>query len=146
MSKKILGIVKELYISTSQEPSRILKSELQIDENGVIGDKFYGKDSLRSILISSTDAYTLAKNINIDMEYGVLGENILIDGTIRELNLGDSFYIGEVLFQIAQNCTICKGLSKIDAKLPKLLKDDRGIFIQAITNGSIKNGDELYIL
>ena len=146
MSKKILGTVKELYISTSQEPSRILKSELQIDENGVIGDKFYGKDSLRSILISSTDAYTLAKNTNIDMEYGVLGENILIEGTIRDLNLGDFFYIGEVSFQIAQNCTICKGLSKIDAKLPKLLKDDRGIFIQAISNGNIKNGDELYIL
>ncbi len=146
MSKKILGTVKELYISTSQEPSRILKSELQIDENGVIGDKFYGKDSLRSILISSTDAYTLAKNTNIDMAYGVLGENILIEGTIRDLNLGDFFYIGEVSFQIAQNCTICKGLSKIDAKLPKLLKDDRGIFIQAISNGNIKNGDELYIL
>lgn len=146
MSKKILGRVKELYISTQDEPSRVSKQELIVDDNGVIDDKFYGKDPLRSILISSTDAYSLAKEIDIDLEYGVLGENILIEGTIRELNLGDTFYIGEVLFEIAQNCTICKGLTKIDSKLPKLLKDDRGVFIHALTKGSIKKDDTLYIL
>jgi MOSC domain-containing protein YiiM len=146
MSKKILGNIKELYISTQDEPFRLSQKELMVDDNGVINDKFYAKDPLRSILISSTDAYSLAKEIDIDLEYGVLGENILIDGTISELNLGDTFYIGEVLFEIAQNCTICKGLSKIDSKLPKLLKDDRGIFIHALKSGSIKKGDNLYIL
>lgn len=146
MSKKILGRVKELYISTNEEPSRILKSELEVDENGVIDDKFYAKDSCRAILISSTDAYKLAQKSNIKIPFGILGENILIEGSIRELQLGSSFYIGDVLFQIAQNCTICKGLSKIDTKLPKLLKDDRGIFIKALASGSIKNGDELSTL
>lgn len=144
MQNKILGIVKELYISIAEEPFRIQKSTLSVDGKGVVGDKFYAKDESRAILITSQDAYMMANEINVNLNNGLLGENILIEGSIKELQIGDRFNIGNVTFELAQNCTLCKGLSKIDAQLPKLLKDDRGIFIKAITSGIIKIGDNLY--
>lgn len=143
MQNRILGIVKALYLSIEQEPFRIQKSNLSIDARGVIEDKFYGKDEARAVLITSEDAYMMANEINVNLDNGLLGENILIEGSIKDLQIGDRFNIGDVTFELAQNCTLCKGLSKIDAQLPKLLKDDRGIFIKAITNGTIKIGDNL---
>jgi MOSC domain-containing protein YiiM len=141
----ILGTIKELYISITEEPFRVKKEHLALDEQGVLDDKFYGKDPARAILITSQDAYSMTKEIGIDLDEGLLGENILIDGSIKELQIGDQFVIGDVTFELAQNCTLCKGLSKIDAHLPKLLKDDRGIFIRALNSGTIKIGDDLFL-
>jgi MOSC domain-containing protein YiiM len=145
MSKNILATVKELYISIKEEPHRLIKNELNIDPQGVKEDKFYGKDPLRAILISSIDAYHMAKQIDIDLQEGILGENILIEGSISSLHIGDRFKIGEVTFELTQNCTLCIGLSKIDSKLPKLLKDDRGIFVKAVNSGVIKKGDIIHL-
>ncbi len=52
----------------------------------------------------------------------------------------------EVVLEISQHCTLCKSLTNIDNRLPKLLKDDRGIFARVIKNGEIKSGDRVYIL
>ena len=141
--KNILAKVINLYITQSSESPRVVVDELKVDVNGVIGDKFYGQDSNRLILVTSYDAYTMARELNIELEDGALGENILIDGSIKELTVGDQFIIGDQTFEITQNCTLCNGLSKINSKLPKLLKDDRGIFVKAIGNGIIKKSDTI---
>ncbi|WP_345979888.1 MOSC domain-containing protein [Sulfurimonas sp. HSL3-2] len=145
MPKKILANVVELYVTASSDEPRVIKDELQLENEGVVGDKFYGKDMNRLILITSLDAYEMVKEKDIDIEHGSLGENILVNGSIKELNLGDRFNVGDVTLEITQNCTLCNGLSKINSKLPKLLKDDRGIFAKAVTCGTIKKGDIVYI-
>lgn len=136
------GKVLRLYISTGiAESPRKEVATLQIDTNGVVGDKFYGKDPNRAILISSKQSYLLAEHNGIDIEEGVLGENIYIDIDPYSLLPGDIIEIGECRFEVTQNCTLCKGLSQIDSKLPKLLKDDRGIFVRALHKGVVRNGD-----
>ena len=145
MPKKILANVVELYVTASSDEPRVIKDELQLENEGVVGDKFYGKDMNRLILITSLDAYNMVKEKDIDIEHGSLGENILVDGSIKSLNLGDRFNVGDVTLEITQNCTLCNGLSKINSKLPKLLKDDRGVFAKAVTCGTIKKGDIVYI-
>lgn len=77
------------------------------------------------------------------MEYGSLGENILIDYNVYNLSMGTQLKIGEVIVEITQNCTICNYLSIIDKSLPKLLRNDRGIFVKVIQSGVIKEGDSL---
>ena len=79
------------------------------------------------------------------MPYGSLGENILMDYNPYEMTVGDQIKIGNVHLEITQNCTLCKGLSKIDSKAPKLLSKHRGIFAKAVTDGKIKKGDFIYI-
>ena len=145
MPKKILANVVELYVTASSDEPRVIKDELQLENEGVVGDKFYGKDMNRLILITSLDAYKMVKEKDIDIEHGSLGENILVDGSIKNLKLGDRFNVGDVTLEITQNCTLCNGLSKINSKLPKLLKDDRGVFAKAVTCGRIKKGDIVYI-
>ena len=141
-----VGEVVALFISEKGNIERIPKLDIMLDEKGVRGDKFYNKDSNRSVLLTSRESYTLAKKHQISMEYGTLGENILIDYNPYKLDMGSQLKIGTVIIEITQNCTICNHLSVVDKSLPKLLKDDRGIFVKVVNEGSIKRGDRVYLL
>ncbi len=148
MSKTPVGKILQLFISIKDDEGitkTIEQNTITLDENGVLGDKFYSKDPQRSILLSSIESYTLAQKEGITMPYGSLGENILMDFNPYDLDVGDRLNLGTVTLEITQNCTLCKGLSKVDAKAPKLLKEHRGIFAKAITNGSLSNEDCVYI-
>ena len=146
MQEKVLGKVLKLYITVRAEPSRIEQDEIQLDHEGVLHDKFHGKGLERSVLIASTDSYNMAKEHKITIEDGILGENILIDWNPYHLLPGNRFKIGNVLFEITQNCTLCKGLSGVNSKLPKLLKNDRGIFAKVLHSGTIKIGDTIELI
>ena len=148
MSKRSVGKVLQLFISIKNEDGitkTIEQDAITLDSNGVLNDKFYSKDPQRSILLSSIESYSLAEQEGIVMPVGSLGENILMDFNPYNLNVGDRLTIGAVTLEITQNCTLCKGLSKVDSKAPKLLKEHRGIFAKAITNGSLSNEDSVYI-
>jgi len=140
-----IGNVIKLFINNKEENTIIKKDSINCDKYGIVGDKFYKKDKNRSILLSSLQSYDLAKNNNIDIEYGLLGENILLDFNPKDLQIGSIIKIGDVKSKIAQECTLCKHLSSIDNKLPKLLKKDRGMFVYALNSGNIKVGDKVYL-
>jgi MOSC domain-containing protein YiiM len=148
MSTEHVGKVLQLFISVKDAnglTQTIEQNEISLDENGVLNDKFYTKDPMRSILISSLESYTLAKENNISMPFGSLGENILMDFNPYSFHPGDQLKIGNVILEITQNCTLCKGLSKVDTKAPKLLKNHRGIFAKTVTSGNLKIADKVYI-
>lgn len=146
MPNKKVGQILKLFISAAQSSQRVEKPVIVLDELGVIGDKFYNKDNARSILLTSTDSYDLIKNYDIDMPSGYLGENLLMDYNPYSLAIGTRLKIGDTILEISQNCTICNHLSVIDKRIPKLLKDDRGIFAKAIQGGEISVGDDIYLL
>jgi MOSC domain-containing protein YiiM len=142
------GKVLKLFITKDDKlKTRENVNEVQVDENGIIGDKFYGKNTQRAILITSKESYDLSKNSGIDIEQGVLGENILIDINPYSLVSGDTLSISGITLEITQNCTLCKGLSSVNSKLPKLLKNDRGIFAKVVSGSdTITIGDKVEIL
>jgi MOSC domain-containing protein YiiM len=120
---------------------------MRLDARGIIGDKHYDHDLNRSVLLVSIISYDIAKENGIDVAYGSLGENILIDYNPYQLEIGRRLRIGdELILEISQHSTLCKSFAKLNSKLPKLLKNDRGIFAKVINPGSIKNGDTLYLL
>jgi len=140
-----IGKVLKLYISKSEKKTRNERERIFVDESGVVDDKFYGRDTKRSILIATKDSYDMAKNVGIDTPYSSLGENILIDFNPYSLDVGTHMKIGDTILEITQHCTLCKSLTKVDPKLPKLLKDDRGIFAKVIKSGYIFIDDAIYI-
>ncbi|MDT8337919.1 MAG: MOSC domain-containing protein [Sulfurimonas sp.] len=146
MSKKCVGKIIELFISTKESSTRVNRSTIELDLLGIIGDKFYDKDNSRSILITSSDSYNLTKDYNIDMPYGYLGENLLMDYNPYSLSMGSRLQIGTAMFEISQNCTICNHLSVLDKRIPKLLKNDRGIFAKVVTPGKVSKGNDVYLL
>ena len=144
MSLLQAGKILELFYSTNN--GRVNTTELALDDKGVVEDKYYNKNIERSVLITSQDSYKLAAENGIDAPYSALGENILIDYNPYHLKPGAQLVIGDLILEISQNCTLCKSLAKVDAKLPKLLKDDRGIFAKVISGGTIHKGDNIYLL
>ncbi len=144
MSLQDTGKIVELFYSTND--GRVNTTELALDEKGVVEDKYYNKNIERSVLITSQDSYKLAAKNGIDAPYSALGENILIDYNPYHLRVGARLIIGELVLEISQNCTLCKSLAKVDARLPKLLKDDRGVFAKVISGGTIHKGDNIYLL
>lgn len=141
------GKVLKLFTTCDDEKkTRISPEFINVDNEGVLNDKFHGKDLLRSVLIASVYSYELAKKQGIDIEYGLLGENILVDINPYSLLPGEQLKIGDTTLEITQNCTLCKGLSSVDPQLPKVLKNDRGIFAKVISGRStIKVGDVIKI-
>jgi len=136
MQKKILS----LFINHTKQEN------LELDESGIVGDKHYNKDIDRSILITSTKSYEIVKNISITLKYGDLGENIVVNFDPYILPNGKRLKIGDVVIEITNKSTLCKSLTKIDNKLPKLLKNDRGIYAKVISGGKIKKGDLIELI
>jgi len=146
--KAMQGTILELFITKNDEnKTREQVQSIKVDKDGILEDKFHGKNLLRSILISSTDSYEITKSNGIEIEKGSLGENILVDLNPYALVCGDKLQIGDTILEITQNCTLCKGLAVVNPKLPKLLKDDRGIFAKVISgHGIIRINDKVTIL
>lgn len=144
----MIGKVIKLFIThDDKNKTRESVKSIFINELGIKNDKFYAKNFMRSILITSTDSYQLSKDNNIKLEYGSLGENILIDINPYKLLGGQRLMIEDAQLEITQNCTLCKGLSTVNLKLPKLLKNDRGIFAKVVKgNYKINIGDKVKIL
>ncbi|HHH20278.1 MAG TPA: MOSC domain-containing protein [Campylobacterales bacterium] len=141
-----LGEIVHLFTSVQGSSDRVAQTCLTLDSHGVLGDKFYAKDIERSVLLTSTDSYALAKLNGISLEHGVLGENILMDGNPYALPMGTHLQIGSTLLVISQPCTICNHLSVFDQQLPKLLKNDRGVFAKVLHEGTIRLGDPILLL
>ena len=146
MSRASVGEVLELFISEPSKRERIPKMVIELDEGGVVSDKFHGKEKERSVLLTTTGSYAMARNENITIAHGSLGENILMDYNPYSLPMGKQIEIGEVLLEVTQHCTICNHLSMVDPQLPTLLKDDRGIFVKVVQSGAIRRGDKIYLL
>ncbi len=137
MRTKSEGKVLELFITDADKSKgRESVTGIKVDPNGILNDKFYSKDPMRSILITSKESYELSIKNGIKLQTGSLGENILIDINPYTLQHGDKIKIGDTILEITQHCTLCKGLSTVNSKLPKLLKNDRGIFARVIEGSS----------
>jgi len=143
---KNVGKVINLFVSVQGSSTRVEKESVNLDPKGIIEDKYYDTNINRSVLITSEASYTLANAHNIQLPFGSLGENILINYNPYHLTAGDQLRMGDVILEISQNCTMCDHLSKIDEDLPELLKDDRGIFARVIQGGVIKKEDEIVLL
>ena len=139
-----VGKVSSLFYSPPNGRTKV--NSFDLDSKGIVSDKHYNKSIDRSVLIASLESYALAKSHDIDVSYGALGENILIDYNPYHLTSGTKLKIGKVTLMISQPCTLCKSLTNIDSKLPKLLKDDRGIFAKVMESGTIKEDDDIYLL
>jgi MOSC domain-containing protein YiiM len=145
MKKRELGKAIELYISKDSGQKREQKELLHVELDGALEDRFKGKDIDRSILLVARLSYELAKEQGIALSSGELGENILCDFDPYSLEAGTRVQVGDVVLEISQKSSLCPSLSKISSKLPKLLKNRRGVFTKVINHGTIRLGDSVYL-
>lgn len=113
---------------------------------GIQNDKFAGKEEEKAVMIVGIKAYDLARNKDIHLEYGSLGENILFDFNPHEYAIGTVFEIGTCVLEITQHCTICNHLSVFDDNLPTLVKQCRGLYCKILKSGTIHKNMKISLL
>ena len=136
-----LGKVLKTFSATNESsglPRPIVSKLNLIADYGIENDKFAGKKLDQTVMIAGLKSYEIAKQNNIDLEIGCLGENILLDFDPHDFKVGKQLFIEETILEITQICTVCSHLSLFDNNLPTLLKGHRGLYCRIIKNGIIK--------
>lgn len=136
-----LGKVLKTFSATNESsglPRPIVSKLNLIADYGIENDKFAGKKLDQTVMIVGLKSYEIAKQNNIDLEIGCLGENILLDFDPHDFEVGKQLFIEETILEITQICTVCSHLSLFDNNLPTLLKGHRGLYCRIIKSGIIK--------
>ena len=143
MSEEILGSVVEVFSATKNSsglPRPRVEKLILIEGFGIENDKFAGDELHKTVMIIGLKSYKIAKEKGIDLARGSYGENILLDFDPHTLNIGDRLKIGNSVVEITEKCTLCNHLSVFGAKLPKLIKNHRGLYCKIIKSGEIIKG------
>ena len=138
---KQLGKILKTFSATKESSGlpRPTVLELNLIENyGIENDKFAGKKLDQTVMIVGLKSYEIANQNNIELSFGSLGENILLDFDPHDFEVGREFFIGDSIIEITQICTVCNHLKVFDEKLPQLLKSHRGLYCKIIKSGIIK--------
>lgn len=127
--------------SATKESSGLPRPKVEklnlIKDYGIENDKFAGKKLDQTVMIVGVESYKIAKEKGIDLEFGCLGENILLDFDPHTLEVGTNLIIGDSIIQITQVCTVCNHLAVFDKSLPLLLKAHRGLYCKIINSGIV---------
>ncbi len=140
MNKENLGVVKGIFSATADSsglPRPTVNSLILKEGYGIENDKFANDDLDKTVMIIGQKSYNMAKEIGMNLVNGSYGENILFDFDPHELSIGDRLEIGDSIIEITEKCTLCDHLSVFGAKLPKIIKNHRGLYCKIITNGII---------
>jgi len=113
---------------------------------GIEKDKFAGKNLDKTVMIVGKQSYDLAKKNNINLEYGSLGENILLNFNPHQFDIGTRLKIGEAIIQITEKCTICNHLAKFGDCLPSLLQECRGLYCKIEKTGIVSKNSKVELL
>ena len=138
---KNIGKVLKTF-SATKESSGLPRPSVEelnlIVDFGIENDKFAGKKLDQTVMIVGIQSYEVARNNGITLEFGSLGENILLDFDPHIFEVGKQLSFGDSIIEITQICTVCNHLNIFDKKLPALLKSHRGLYCKIIKNGIIK--------
>ena len=138
---KNLGKVLKTF-SATKESSGLPRPEVEelnlIVDYGIENDKFAGKKLNQTVMIVGIQSYEIANQNDIELEFGTLGENILLDFDPHIFEVGKQLSFGDSIMEITQICTVCNHLSVFHKKLPALLKSHRGLYCKIIKDGIIK--------
>ncbi|WP_198306330.1 MOSC domain-containing protein [Arcobacter vandammei] len=137
----IVGKVLDTFSARTKESSmprpRVENLNL-IKDYGIEFDKFAGKNLEQTVMIVGINSYELAKSRDINIVYGTLGENILLDFDPHKFDIGTKFEIGDSVIELSSICTICNHLTAFHNHLPRLLKNNRGVYCKIIKSGIIE--------
>lgn len=138
---KTIGKVLNVFSATKESsglPRPVVKEINLIKDFGIQNDKFAGKKLDQTVMIVGLKSYEIALEIGINLEFGSLGENILLDIDPHAYEIADRFKFGDAVIEITQICTVCSHLAVFSEQLPSLLKGHRGVYCKIINGGIIK--------
>ena len=120
--------------------------------DSVIDRKYHGGVD-KACYLYSADHYTYWKQLypTLEMPWGMFGENLTVEGLDEsEINIGDTFEIGETIVQATQPRQPCFKLEFRfhNNEIVKQFVDSgfAGVYVRVLQKGHIKTGDELKLV
>ena len=107
----------------------------------------------KACYVYSADHYNYWKKFYPDQEmpWGMFGENLTVDGLHEaEINIGDTFQLGETVVQATQPRQPCYKLG-VRFGNPKMVKmfvhsGFPGVYLRVLKNGKVKTGNEFILV
>jgi len=139
-----------IYKTPVDTPIHLEKENVKGDE---VSDRKVHGGEYKACYLFSADHYPYWKNLypNLEWTYGMLGENLTIEGLDeRELHIGDIYKIGNAIVQITQPREPCyKFAMKFDS--PNVLSQFiahgfPGTYVRVIEEGLVKTNDTFELL
>ena len=128
---------------------RVHVRRLNIDGDGQ-GDLAGHGGEHRAVMVYQLDSYRYWESVleRHDLEYGVFGENLTVDGLAdNEVCIGDRYRIGTALFEVTQPRVTCYrvGIRMNNPQMPALLVSHcrPGFYFRVIEEGEIGAGDAI---
>lgn len=112
---------------------------------GFVGDKCFGRRHRQVLFISSTHLEELG------FDPGQLREQVTVTlPTLQSLPVGTIVAVGDVEFEIEQDCEPCSRMAQMMGEEPEAFiarsSFKRGMLMKVRTSGTIRIGDEVKIL
>ncbi len=127
--------------------------ELEAVKGDEVSDRSVHGGIYKACYLFSTDEYPYWKNLypNLDWNWGMLGENLSIEGLDEtELVIGDTYRLGSAIVQISQPREPCYklgvkfGTQKV---LRQFIEHGRpGAYVRVIEEGLVAKNDEMTLL
>ena len=143
------GEVLALYMTMHdfmRSGHRMRCDDFDCDPDGIVGDKNYGNDGQNMMLLVSKKSYEIIEEAELEVEKGLLLENIYVDVDLYHLNKGSLIEIGETIFEVTGPCEAYRYLYAIAPELPELIHGKRGLFITPVEYGSVAVGNKVNVL
>jgi len=145
-------------------PKLVVEAIQLVENHGVAGDYHAGplvrhrylakkdptRPNVRQVLLADTSIVAEVARQDIQLNPGMLGENIMVDGiAVMALPLGAQLEIGEALLEITEVRNPCLQLNEMHSRLLKAvttkvdgqIRRNAGMMARVLQGGLVKPGD-----
>lgn len=120
-----------------------------VEHDNVIDRRYHGGID-KACYLYSADHYQYWQNLypGLEMPWGMFGENLTVKGlNEEEVNIGDTFQIGEAVVQATQPRQPCFKLEFrfMNNQIVRQFVDSgfAGVYVRVLEKGNVKTGDEM---
>lgn len=141
-----MGRVLSLHVGERPGLPKARVEELRlVAGHGVVGDRHAGGDPRRAVLVAGAGSYRRAREAGVELSYGALGENLLLDLDPHAW-VGWRLEAGGALLELVAVCPVCAALTRLDPRLPRLLYRGRGVYARVLRGGVVRLADPVRVL
>ncbi len=122
-------------------------------ENDHVMDRRYHGGVDKACYLYSADHYKYWQQFyaNLELPWGMFGENLTIEGLHEaDVNIGDTYQIGEVVIQATQPRQPCYklGFRFGTQEIVRQFVDSgfAGVYVRVLKKGNVKSGDEIVLI
>ena len=123
-----------------------------VEHDNVMDRRYHGGVD-KACYLYSADHYQYWQNLypELEMPYGMFGENLTVEGLHeKEINIGDTYKIGEAVVQVTQPRQPCFKLQFRfnNNNIVRQFVDSgfSGVYVRILKNGHVNTGDSIHLI